>query len=287
MSDLVIREFQSKPNPSAREFVERSTVRGLMAISRDWIFILTVAGLSIFLDHWLAWLVAVLFIGVMQFSLAEAILHEAAHYNLFRSRRMHHWLQFLYAWPFLQTLGDYRAEHLNHHQHLMTDRDQTWIDYRLYGLNAKHPNVFYIWFIKPFTLFPTWFFLRHGNALLNRATWLPLGIFWGSVGGVFLVLGQIHLLLLYWFTPLLLVYPIVNYWSEIEEHYNALSGSRSNLNRMVNFLTHNEGYHSVHHKHPSIPFYNLPKAHRALTSDCGDVSFGFFDTYRQISIRRG
>lgn len=44
----------------------------------------------------------------------------------------------------------------------MGPRDQTVDDYRRYGLDAAEPNLFYIWFIKPFLGGPTWCYLRSG-----------------------------------------------------------------------------------------------------------------------------
>ncbi len=269
-----------------KEFIERNTLRGLRAVCRDWLVIAGAISLSIYIEHWAVWVASVWVIGIMQFALAEAVLHEASHYNLFRSRHLHHRLQFLYAWPFMQTMNDYQAEHLAHHKYLMTERDQTSVDYKMYGLAKREPNLFFIWFIKPFTFYPTWHYLRHGNAALDRANWLPLGLFWIAVGGLFVALGQAQYFLLYWIVPLLWVYPILNYWSEIEEHYNTSDGSRSNLSRVINFLTHNEGYHTVHHRYPTIPFYNLPKAHAAFVGDESDISRGFLDTYRQLQAKR-
>lgn len=274
----------AQANP--KEFIERNTLRGLRAVCRDWLVIAGAISLSIYIEHWAVWVASVWVIGIMQFALAEAVLHEASHYNLFRSRHLHHRLQFLYAWPFMQTMNDYQAEHLAHHKYLMTERDQTSVDYKMYGLAKREPNLFFIWFIKPFTFYPTWHYLRHGNAALDRANWLPLGLFWIAVGGLFVALGQAQYFLLYWIVPLLWVYPILNYWSEIEEHYNTSDGSRSNLSRVINFLTHNEGYHTVHHRYPTIPFYNLPKAHAAFVGDESDISRGFLDTYRQLQAKR-
>ncbi len=268
-----------------KDFIERNTFRGLWAVVRDWLIIAAAIAVSLFADHWLVWLASVWVIGVMQFALAEAVLHEASHYNLFRSRQLHHRLQFLYAWPFMQTMRDYQNEHSDHHRYLMSDRDQTATDYQMYGLAKDNPNLFFIWFLKPFTFYPTWHYLRHGNAALDRANWLPLGLFWGGVLGLASALGQAQNLFLYWVVPLLWVYPMLNYWSEIEEHYNTRDGSRSNLGKLTNFFTHNEGFHSVHHRFPTIPFYNLPKAHAAFVGEEADISRGFFDTYRQLRIK--
>lgn len=280
------KQKRNSAQANPKEFIERNTLRGLRAVCRDWLVIAGAISLSIYIEHWAVWVTSVWVIGIMQFALAEAVLHEASHYNLFRSRHLHHRLQFLYAWPFMQTMNDYQAEHLAHHKYLMTERDQTSVDYKMYGLAKREPNLFFIWFIKPFTFYPTWHYLRHGNAALDRANWLPLGLFWIAVGGLFVALGQAQYFLLYWIVPLLWVYPILNYWSEIEEHYNTSDGSRSNLSRVINFLTHNEGYHTVHHRYPTIPFYNLPKAHAAFVGDESDISRGFLDTYRQLQAKR-
>ena len=280
------KQKRNSAQANPKEFIERNTLRGLRAVCRDWLVIAGAISLSIYIEHWAVWVASVWVIGIMQFALAEAVLHEASHYNLFRSRHLHHRLQFLYAWPFMQTMNDYQAEHLAHHKYLMTERDQTSVDYKMYGLAKREPNLFFIWFIKPFTFYPTWHYLRHGNAALDRANWLPLALFWIAVGGLFVALGQAQYFLLYWIVPLLWVYPILNYWSEIEEHYNTSDGSRSNLSRVINFLTHNEGYHTVHHRYPTIPFYNLPKAHAAFVGDESDISRGFLDTYRQLQAKR-
>ena len=281
------KQFEQSTAPvTPKDFIERNTIRGLWAICRDWLIIAGAITASILADHWAIWLASVWIIGVIQFALAEAILHEASHYNLFQSRRLHHRLQFLYAWPFLQTMSDYQGEHFDHHRYLMSDRDQTSVDYQMYGLAKRDPNLFFIWFIKPFTLYPTWHYLRHGNAALDRKNWLPLGLFWGGITGISLALGQAHIVLLHWFVPLLWIYPMLNYWSEIEEHYNTRDGSRSNLAKAINFLTHNEGFHTVHHLYPTIPFYNLPEAHAAFVGDEADISYGFLDTFRQICAKK-
>lgn len=283
---LTLDPYGIARHPSPRDFIERNTFRGLTAVTRDWLFIAVAIAGSIVAGHWLAWLAAVWFIGYMQFALAESILHEASHYNLFQSRWLHHWLQFLYAWPFFQTLREFRGEHHLHHAHLLSDRDQTVEDYRIYGLDRPNVNLFQVWFVKPILLFPTWFFLRHGNGWLDRRNWLQLLAFWLPVAGLFWFSGHLDMLVLYWLIPLLWVYPIFNYWSEIEEHYNTRSHARSNLSPITNFLAHNEGHHWIHHKYPTIPFYNLPAAQRAFCIPDVDTSRGFLDTYRQLKAGR-
>jgi fatty acid desaturase len=89
-------------------------------------------------------------------------------------------------------------------------------------------------------------------------------------------------LLLYWVVPMLWCYSSFFYWSEIEDHFNTNTGTRTNVG-WTNWLTHNNGFHSVHHKYPRIPWYRLREAHFALCADSSDISRGFLDTFRQIS----
>ena len=228
-------------------------------------------------------LLSIWVIGYLQFCLGEALLHEASHYNLFASRRLHYLLQGVYAYPFFQTLNGFQHEHLLHHSNLMGAKDVTMHDYHRYGLTATKPNMFYIWFLKPFLGGPTWYYLKSGPDFDSWSSRLQLVAFWVPVLALFIATGTWEFLVVYWMIPLVWSFPIFQYWSEIEEHYNTLSGARSNVSFWDNFFKHNEGYHWIHHRYPTIPFYRLPEAHAFLTPSGTDISQGFFDSYRQMS----
>jgi fatty acid desaturase len=78
----------------------------------------------------------------------------------------------------------------------------------------------------------------------------------------------------------------ISYWSEISDHYNTKSKTRSNLSAILNFFQHNKGYHSLHHKYPNIPWHNLPMAYKEIKkleiNLAEDESYSFVDVYRQI-----
>jgi fatty acid desaturase len=74
------------------------------------------------------------------------------------------------------------------------------------------------------------------------------------------------------------------FWSEIADHYNTRSGIRTRVGWIANFIFHNNGYHHAHHRYPSIPQFNLKKAHKLAFREGDDISRGFLDTYRQIRI---
>ncbi len=250
---------------------------------RDWLFIAGAVALALWVDKWWFDIVAIWFIGYIQFCLGEALLHEASHYNLFSNRQWHHYLQCLYAYPFFQTLKGFQGEHHPHHMDLMGDSDITMQDYRRYGLFEKKPNLVFIWFIKPFLGGPTLYYLKSGPDFDTSSSRRQLALFWLPVIGFASYLGILDLVFLYWFIPLIWSFPIYQYWSEIEEHYNTRSGARSNLSALDNFFKHNEGYHWIHHRYPSIPFYKLKEAHHALAPEGTDISRGFLESFIQMN----
>jgi fatty acid desaturase len=266
-----------------KNFCDRSTFKGLCAVLRDWIFIFSAASTAIWFDHWWFSILIIWFIGYIQFCLGEALLHEASHYNLFKTRKCHFLLQFLYAYPFFQTLKGFQKEHHLHHVDLMGPKDETMNDYVRYGLAEDRPNVFYIWFIKPFLGGPTLYYIKSGPDFDTQSSRWQLALFWTPVILFFYWMGALDLLLLYWFAPLAWPFPIFQYWSEIEEHYNTRSGARSNVSWLDNFFKHNEGYHWIHHRYPSVPFHKLKEAHQALTPEGTDISHGFLESYRQMA----
>lgn len=265
-----------------KKFCERSTFRGLFAITRDWVFIVGAAAGSIWMEQWWFTVIAIWFIGYIQFCLGEALLHEASHYNLFSNRSLHHKLQCLYAYPFFQTLRGFQLEHHQHHIDLMGKSDITMQDYGRYGLFEKNPNMFFIWFIKPFLGGPTFYYLKSGPDFDTPSSRFQLALFWIPVVSIFAMLGALDILLVYWLVPLIWPFPIYQFWSEIEEHYNTRSGARSNLSRFDNFFRHNEGYHWIHHRYPSIPFYKLKEAHQQLAPQGTDISHGFIQSFCQM-----
>ena len=270
--------------PSRRQDVAALARRrgwlSLGAILRDWIAIVGVAALSIRVNHLAFYVVAVWVIGFFQFALSEAMLHEAAHYNLFRRRWLNHAMEVLYGLPFFRTVAQYQPEHRVHHARLGAPDDELINDYGRLGLYKQNVNVFTVWILKPLLGFGAYYV-----TILTLQPWregVKIVVFWAVVLAVFLTLGRLDLLVLYWFVPLLWPNYAFVYWSEVENHYNTRSGTRTRANWLYNFVAHNGGYHAVHHKYPLIPWFNLPRAHALLLGECDDVSFGFLDTYRQL-----
>jgi fatty acid desaturase len=283
-------------SPKPSDFVERNNLKAIGAILRDWLAICSIVAFSIWANNILVYLVSIWLIAIFQFALGEALVHEAVHHNLFRTKSWHYRLEFLYCFPFLRTLSSYRHHHLPHHTYLWTSRDYIPQEYEYLGLNKRKKNLFAILFIKPFLGFSAIHFIiealydlfqgfktsivkQDGSSFANS---LKLCLFWLVVVWVFSLSEHLNFLLLYWFVPLIWCYSFYSLFSEVQEHFNTLSGARSNVNPVFNFLFHNGGYHYVHHLCATIPWYKLPEAHQAFCANNPDISKGILDTYRQL-----
>ena len=266
-----------------QDFVVRSNLRGFMALFLDWGAIFGLIGFSIWLDNWVVYLLSVWAIGSFQYSIGESLLHEASHYNLFKTKKLNDYLEWIYAIPFFVDMTQYRGDHTGHHYKMGTKEDHLVEDYEIHGLNKPKKNMFWMWFIKPIIGYAGYFYIRFAIELNPPKSAFKFLIFWTPVILTCWYFGILDILLLYWFVPFLWSFSSFFYWTEISEHYNTKnSTSRTDLSFLKNFFHHNGGYHYIHHEYPTIPWYNLPEAHKALCPEGIDTSKGFIDTYRQI-----
>ena len=156
-------------------------------------------------------------------------------------------------------------------------------DYDLRGLYKSPPKLFWIYFCMPLLgLAGIIYFKAYVVGLFSVKTFAKILIFWGLVTAVCLSFGTAELLFWGWFLPLGWTYSSFVWWSEIRDHYNTKTGTRTDFG-WLNRFTHNSGFHDVHHRYPAIPWYKLPEAHRALCNDAEiDTCHGLLDAFRQM-----
>ena len=265
-----------------QEFVQRNSLRGTLALIRNWGVIFSAIGISLWADNIFVYLISVWIIGMFQYSIGEVLLHEASHYNLFKNKKLNDVLEAFYSVPFFVTISQYRKYHTAHHYKMNSEEDHIVEDYEIHGLNKKDKNMFWMWFIKPILGYGGYFYIRHVIELNPLQSAAKMLAFWVPITIIFAYFGRLDILLFYWFVPFLWSFSSFLYWSEISEHYNTKSGTRSDLGFWKNLIFHNAGYHYVHHNYPTIPWYLLPKAHKALCPNQEDVVHGFIDTYKKI-----
>jgi len=278
---------EAPADASPRSFVQRSTLRGLAALFRDFgIMALAIAAAILADSVWVS-ILAVLVVGTFQFAVGEALLHEASHHNLVADRKWNDRLQVLYAWPFFWSLDRYRKEHLLHHRRLGKPDDHLTVDYTHAGLFDPSASIPWIWWGRPLLGLTTVDRFMEAFGTLQRGLDAPVARFWGVLLIAAGLLGWLDELLLYWWLPYFSVSGIWLYWSELTDHVATDTGTRSNLGRLTNWLFHNNGLHRTHHRWPSIPWHQLPAARSVLLAEDADtdVVYTIFEAERLVRRR--
>ena len=266
-----------------KDFVVRSDLRGLLAVTRDWAVVLGLATLGATVDQLWLTLVLIVLIGRWQFAIGEALIHEASHHNLFATRSWNDRLQFLYAWPFFVHLAAWRRQHLAHHALLGTEGDHIWEDYQELGLTESDPDLVWVLFGRPLCGLVALDYVRSLFAINGLRDWLRVGAFWAVVTAFSAVTGLLDEVLLYWVVPQLLVFSTTLYHSEIVDHFRTFDGNRTRTGWLSNLIGHNNGFHAVHHTWASIPFHQLPAAHAALLGpDAPNTVGGPLELWRDL-----
>lgn len=257
--------------------------RSGVSIFLDWIFIFFIIYIAKVINSLVFDIVAIWLIGLKQYALGEVFVHEASHNNLFKNKKLNTQLQFLFAYPFLTSVEEYRKYHIPHHTSLGdTNVDPLCDIYKKHGLNKKNPNLFYIWFLRPLLGIYSYEFFMNKIHKKDWENYKYTLIAYGIVICFLFFQGKLTDFLFYWAIPYVWCFPSFYCWQEIEDHYNAQEIARTNTGRIRNWMAHNTGYHFPHHMCPGIPWYNLPQAHVLFFSNSKDVTTGFFDTYQKI-----
>lgn len=231
-------------------------------------------------------LVALPVISTRQRSLAT-LLHESAHGTVAKSKRLNRLLgTYLSGYLIFQTRSSYFASHVRDHHGRFGNprRDPDLIGHLRAGLYDPLPK----WrFVLKFLVLPLFLCQVPEIARLVRdrlvydavdrrekARLLAYVVSLSLVVALFFGMAE---LALYWYIPLLVGFPVVNWYLELLEHFplplNAERDIEATRHRAVGRISrhflgiHNEGYHLDHHLSPRIPFWNLPRAHRIRMSD--------------------
>lgn len=239
------------------------------ALIFDWLVIFFLIGISAWLDHWLAPVAVVLIAGRMK-GLTE-LIHELSHGNGARNKYINFVFEMVCGPATLNTVESYWLLHAEHHRYLGTADDpaQIWFD-QFQILNTRRAILDI--FIKPLLGRALWNLiteiiqirLKCRNYLRNMLLfWIPtlLLVFWLEFESLFFI---------YWMIPLFFIYPSLAFWSEVFDHFRTESGVRTCKGSWIlraTIMTHNCGYHQLHHLRPDIPWYALPKVSQKHTFD--------------------
>ena len=239
--------------------------------------IAAVTGLSrIPLALWIPLYVLLTLPAARQMRGLECLVHEASHYNWVRKHRLNDNLaNMLAAWPVLSQVATYRKTHLLHHLRLGTDADTDlirWRQLKLHELDRNRPIAFMIGLAKRIVPYvPGWWWaIGVDPATITRfALWHVLLI--GLIAAfTFSVPTAVLIWVFGWLIPLFVVLPVIRFIGELEEHNYPLTSVIESTNTNIGVVhrllihPHGDGYHTLHHIFPTIPFFRIGAVHRHL-----------------------
>ena len=261
---------------------------------------------------WTPWgILPAIFIIASRQQACFVLAHDAAHYRLFKSRRLNDFVGRALATPVGISMRTYRVVHRLHHNHLYGAQDpdiplhggyprgRRYLIRKLLGdLTGRTAPKTFAYFLgapaindeAPGSNRP----LHDTTPALRRAARQDrLFVVGFHLGAPLLALATGHFLtyLILWILPLCTVLQALLRFRAICEHgavkdqQSPLLAARTNLGPawlLWYLFPYKVNYHIEHHLYPAIPHYNLPACHRELQLrgllDGAEVRHIFFTT---------
>jgi fatty acid desaturase len=273
----------------------RKIVRALHDLSPGWNWVILLH-LGIWLVcAYIAISVEILILDLLLYTVAgvslttlSVLCHEASH-NLFTRRSSRDaWLGALCGFPILFSSAGYRVMHRYHHKYLRTKLDPDDPENI-----TNHPRLMPFLFIVMMLLGVYLYIvtvplnaLRHGNGhqrvtiIAELAAMISATVAaWTFIPTPYMLEG--------WLYPLLIGAQLTNLRG-LTEHVlvsrgNEFGDARTiTTNRWLASMMCNINYHLEHHLFPGMPWYNLPKVHKALSGMYERTGASVYPTYRSF-----
>lgn len=272
---------------SKEQLLELSAVSPVISslnIAAEWLLIALAISLCRYFWNPILYVVTIAFIGARQHALL-ILMHDGAHYRLFRNRRINDLIsELLLAWPNFVTMRSYRQHHFLHHRYLNTVRDPDWtrkkddpkwwfpkswaeLGQLLAGEFLGAGAVYNIWLSRS---------LSAEDSTSPKSSTIGRPVFYVLALTVIVYSGAFQGFVLYWLVPCATWLMLVLRVRSIAEHFaiarrtGACSNTRTTLPGLFDRIfvaPQNIGFHLEHHLYPSIPFFRLPELHRLLMTD--------------------
>lgn len=235
---------------------------------------------------WYFYPISLILIGSRQRALGT-LLHEASHQTMARNKTINFILgTFFSGYLIFQSMSSYSRSHVQGHHSMFGDPEHD-PDFKFAlseGLYQEHlttQEFCWSYIISPLLLLKVPQYIRSilVSRLLDERNVLEtlwMSLYWSMIIGLSITLNAWKELILFWILPYLTSFQIIGWFIEMSEHY-PLMANKSPINMSRNrhsnviekFFTgmHNENFHLVHHLFPSIPFWNMVRAHTILMQD--------------------
>ncbi len=268
---------------------------GILQVAEDWVWITVAIASSIWTwQHFpliLAipvYCLAVLIIGARQRGL-RVNNHQGTHNALAKNKYLNYFLAaVLGSWLVLESFSGYAHTHNSkqngHHPNLGTDKDvdhQAVVQQGLYDENRTPEQVkLYLLSLPLQTPNYVLFLLKNRiwNSEENKTERITRLLYFSALVGCCTYFGWGQYFLIYWLVPLFTTSNWLGAFVQLAEHYPLITKSNPvdiyvSRNRLLSPLwnlfvgTHGEGFHLIHHFYPTLPFWNMKKAHFILMQD--------------------
>ena len=268
-----------RPKPELRARLRRiPTLRNLTTVVSVLALPVLVVWAVIWLDSWIAVVLAIPVMGVFQNRLF-ILHHEGAHRLLFPNRRVNDLVGInLFGWLSFGTgTHHYRRGHANHHRDEFGPKEPDFLLYSFYPIeraslrrklrrDATGVSAYRI--LKP----------RLTGIVKPKYMANSLRFFAGQafVLALFALAGHPWLYLFLWVAPYVFVYQVLNRLRAIAEHGGMTRSPdrretshcvRQSLLARAILVPYGVGYHLAHHVDSGVPFRNLPALTRILEED--------------------
>lgn len=258
-----------------------------IALGKDYAIIVFAIYLSLVVSYWF-YPLSLFLIGTTQRALTN-VLHESTHKVLAKNRAIN-WFAgtFLSGYLVFHLYQSYSTSHIkNHHVHLghpEKDPDYNFhLKCGLYDLQQSEHEFFLKNVVMALSGYRTLQYIKYvvkdrvqGQDPRIRSERRVMWAYWAVILAVAVWFGVVAELVLFWLVPLFTTAVAVGWIIELAEHYPLPAVETDKLlltrNRKGNVLEnfffgrHDDNYHLVHHLHPSIPHWNMRKAHKLLMS---------------------
>lgn len=279
-----------------KQFTQPSNFAAVRTLVFEYSVIAASIYLTLAVSYWF-YPVALIVIGSAQRTFAN-ILHESAH-GIFAKNRILNFVggTILSSYLIFHMFTPYRNSHVGfHHRHFGDPKDDPDYNFHillgLYEKSESHARFILKNLILALVGFRTVEYIKyiyHDRILFSDdkvVIRMPISIMADRLlffGTWIFVLGLVAWLniwiefLLFWIIPCFTTYIAIGWCAELAEHYPLPESEAKRLLMTRNrhgwaiehflFGRHNDRFHLVHHIFPTIPFYNLKRAHKVLQKD--------------------
>jgi len=314
-------KYTDSLNPDElKVFSQKSDLKGLWLLLFNWTLIVLAFILPSLWLNPLTIVVSLLLLANRQLGLA-ILMHECAHYSLFKTRSLNQWLGRIFCGaPVLADLDGYRRYHMQHHKLAGTSIDPDYPNYKSYPVSKSSLIRKTLRDFSGLTAVKTLYALMLMNAGLlkydmsyqsnsaeralsigqitqNLLSNLFLPILVNAAMWAILYLSGQGWVYLLWWISYFTVYMFILRIRNAAEHASVpnLLDDDPRLHarttyadwwERLSFAPNFVNFHMEHHLRPSVPCYNLKAFHHYLKNKgvLGDVSVakGYMSVVRQL-----